>query len=100
MHLHYTSHTHANPLTAPITSPFVVALATISEEGTSYFHAEGHHQPSSSIYEDHGCNIFPSCLTSPLSSGKYDLDPKALRHELRFLRNLLTPSRAAAQAGK
>ena len=87
MHTYYTSHTRRNPLTAPITSRFAVALAAISESAGSSSD-QGHHNFNSPIYQDTGCNIFHSCLSCPLSACKDDLDPTTLRRELRLLRNL------------
>ena len=95
MRTHYTSRTRPNPLTAPIKSRFTVALAAISDHGTSS-HQDGHHQSNSPVYQDHGSNLFYSCLSFRLSTCREDLDPKDLRRELRYLRSLRTAGQAVA----
>ena len=88
-----------NLLSPLINSRFTVAFAAISEsigKGPD----KGFHSLNSPIYQDHGCNLLPACLTCPLSTCKDDLDPEVLRRELRFLQNLQAASRAAAQVGE
>ena len=92
MYAYYTSHAHRNPLAAPITLRFAVALSAISEsEGSAS--EQGNHYLNSPIYQDTGCNLFHSC---PLSAYKDDLHHNDLRRELRLLQNFRTAAQAAA----
>ena len=86
-----------NLVSWPVTSRFTDHLSAVSEssiEGSGDGH---HHNFNSPIHQDHGYNLFPSCLSCPLSACKEDLDPKALKRELRWYRHLrTTPAQAAA----
>ena len=86
MHAYCTSHARRNPLSAPITSRFTVALSAISESAGSASE-QGNHYLNSPIYQDTGCNL---CLSCPLSACKDDLHPNDLRRELRLLQNFRT----------
>ena len=95
MYGYYTSHARRNPLVAPITLRFAVALSAIGEsEGSAS--EQGNHYLNSPIYQDTGCNLFHSCLSCPLSACKDDLHPNDLRRELRLLQNSRTAAQAAA----
>ena len=86
MYAYYTSHARRNPLVAPITLRFAVALSAISEsEGSAS--EQGNHYLNSPIYQDTGCNLFHSCLSCPLSACKDGLHPNDPRRELRLLQN-------------
>ena len=95
MYGYYTSHARRNPLVAPITLRFAVALSAIGEsEGSAS--EQGNHYLNSPIYQDTGCNLFHSCLYGPLSACKDDLHPNDLRRERRQLQNFRTADQAAA----
>ena len=64
----------------PINSRFAVHLTAISESaGTPS--GEGHHNPSSPIYQASRCYLFSSCQAHPPTAYKDDLPPKQIRCE-------------------
>ena len=64
----------------PINSQFAVHLAAISESaGTPS--GEGHHNPSSPIYQASRCYLFSSCQAHPPPAYKDELLPKQMRCE-------------------
>ena len=64
----------------PINSRFAVHPAAISESaGTSS--GEGHHNPSSPIYQASRCYLFSSCQAHPPPAYKDELLPKQMRCE-------------------
>ena len=83
-----------NLVSWPVTSRFADHLSDVSEfPGKDS--GGGQHYSDSPIYRDTGCNLFPSCLSCPLSACKEDLDPKALKRELRWYRHLRTTTAQA-----
>ena len=101
---YYSVQTLFNLVSWPVTSRFADHLSAVSESsiegsgsGSGSGSGDGHHNFNSPIHQDHGCNLFPSCLSCPLSACKEDLDPKALKRELRWYRHLrTTPAQSAA----
>ena len=64
----------------PINSRFAVHPTAISESaGTSS--GEGHHNPSSPIYQASRCYLFSSCQAHPPPAYKDELLPKQMRCE-------------------
>ncbi len=95
MHAYYTSHARMNPLEAPVTSRFAMALSAISEFADSSSEQSNHYL-NSPIYQDTGCHLFDSRLSCPLPACKDDLHANDLRRELLLLQNCRPAHQVAA----